>query len=454
MSSIIFGSTMSLFEAATPSTGFLLAYDDDGILKQKDSFGQITSIGGSASGAATSGSLAQVLSISNDSATYSILMGTATTISVGNSGNLDMGISSTIYMDLSSSMLSNNGLSALYLDYNSIPSSVYLTSGYNYLSLTNPTMSLISTGGEIEISNGTNYIKLANEVDIFSLSEIRLRIFNSSDEILLKSNIGTTVNSANSSSNAILIGTQNSFFAANVVNSVIIGGLAQSAVANNSVYIPDTYIQNTKKLRGSSGDASLSFSDTNGLVLENSTSLIALISSTNSIPLSANGIIVIDSAVSFTSPPVYAPPVLISTRNSSIDPGVHNAVVLGGEGLVASMTNSVVLGEFVNINNSYTLPSIDGASGSYMTTDGSGSVSWQLSNSTHKYSEVRIFTAYVDEIITHNLGTEEVIVQTWDLTGLYAPDNSLVIGQVAFLNSNQVVISFSQTTQIRVVIIG
>ena len=35
MSSIIFGSTMSLSGVAAPSTGFLVAFDNDGILKQK-----------------------------------------------------------------------------------------------------------------------------------------------------------------------------------------------------------------------------------------------------------------------------------------------------------------------------------------------------------------------------------------------------------------------------------
>lgn len=381
MSSIIFGHTMSLTTAATPSTGFLVAYDSDGILKQKDSEGVITPIGGSGSGSGpTSGtvsSLAQVLSISNDSETYSILMGTATSILVGNSGTIDMSSSSTIYMGTASSILSNNGLSALYFDYNSATSSIYLTSGYNYLSLTNATMSFVnSLGNLIDITNGSNYVKLASNTDIFSNSEIRLRIFNSSDEILLKSNIGTSVTSTNATSNAIFIGSQGSSFSANITNSVIIGGGGQSAVASNSVYIPDTYIQNTKKLRGSLGDASLSFTDTNNLILENSNSLIALITSSSSTTLSTNGIIVTDTLTSFTSPTIDASPVLISTKNSSVDAGVHNSVIIGGENLVSSLTNSVVLGEFVNINNHYTLPNVDGTPGAHMITDGNGNLSW------------------------------------------------------------------------------
>jgi hypothetical protein len=389
MSSIIFGYTMSLTTAATPSTGFLVAYDDDGILKQKDSAGVITPIGGTGSGSSGgTQSLAQVLSVSNDSETYSILMGTATSILVGNSGTIDMASASTIYMGTSSSILSNNGLAALYFDYNSLTSSVYLTSGYNYLSLTNATMSLVnSLGNTIDITNGSNYVKLSTDVDIFSNSEIRLRIFNTSDEILLKSNIGTSVTSTNTSSNAVFIGSQNSSFNSNVINSVIIGGVGQSAIANNSVYIPDTYIQDTKKLRGSLGDASLSFTDTNNLILENSNSLIALITSSSSTTLTTNGLIVTDTLTSFTSPAVDASPVLISTKNSFVDIGVHNAVILGGENLIASLTNSVVLGEYVNINNKYTLPNVDGASGSYMVTDGLGNLNWTSSPAEYQNLE-------------------------------------------------------------------
>jgi hypothetical protein len=215
-------------------------------------------------------------------------------------------------------------------------------------------MSLVnSLGNTIDITNGSNYVKLSTDVDIFSNSEIRLRIFNTSDEILLKSNIGTSVTSTNTSSNAVFIGSQNSGFNSNVINSVIIGGIGQSAIANNSVYIPDTYIQDTKKLRGSLGDASLSFTDTNNLILENSNSLIALITSSSSTTLTTNGLIVTDTLTSFTSPAVDASPVLISTKNSFVDIGVHNAVILGGENLIASLTNSVVLGEYVNINKKY-----------------------------------------------------------------------------------------------------
>jgi len=365
MSSVLFGYNISLTTAATPSTGFLVAYDTDGILKQKDSDGIITPIGGSSSftGISSTPSLADVLNVSNDSETYSILMGTATSIMMGSA----------------SYITSQNGLSSLYLDYNSATSSIYLTNGYNYLSINNSNIKLIGSAlsSNIEVNNGTNYLKLGTKNELFSVNEISLKIWNASDEILLKSNIGVSVSSADSISAAVFIGSQNSTFDSNVSNSVIIGGSNQYATQNDSVYIPDTYLQDTKKLRGTLGNASLGFTETNNLILENSSSLLGLISSSSSTSLSTNGVIISDTLSSVSSPNIDSSPVFISTKNSSFNEGVHNSVIIGGENLISSLTNSVVLGEFVNINNKYTLPNVDGTAGTCMVTDGFGNLSWQ-----------------------------------------------------------------------------
>lgn len=366
MSSILFGNNISLLTAATPSSGFLVAYDNDGILKQKDSSGLITPIGGGpTAGFSSTFSFAQTLSISNDSVTYSVIMGTATSILMGSA----------------SSISSLNGLSELYLDYLSVTSSVFLTNGYNYLSIDNGTVSIVNTlENDVLISNDKNYLLLATFSELYSDDEIRLKIFNYADEILLKKNIGASVSSANGNSNAVFIGSRNSTFASNVVNSVILGGIGQYASKDNSVYIPDTYIQDTKKLRGTLGDASLKFTGTNDLILSNSNSLISLISSSSSETLTKNGIIVSDTITDVYSPNVYSSPVFISTKNATILEGVHNSVIIGGENLINSLTNSVVLGEYVNINNAYTLPITDGTSNQVLKTDGLGNISWSDSS--------------------------------------------------------------------------
>lgn len=50
MSSILFGGTVSMITVATPSVGWLVAYDTDGTLKQKDSSGIISPLGGGGGG--------------------------------------------------------------------------------------------------------------------------------------------------------------------------------------------------------------------------------------------------------------------------------------------------------------------------------------------------------------------------------------------------------------------
>jgi len=46
MASVLFGNTIDMLTVATPSSGYIVAYDLDGVLKQKDEFGVITEIGG------------------------------------------------------------------------------------------------------------------------------------------------------------------------------------------------------------------------------------------------------------------------------------------------------------------------------------------------------------------------------------------------------------------------
>jgi len=66
----------------------------------------------------------------------------------------------------------------------------------------------------------------------------------------------------------------------------------------------------------------------------------------------------------------------INTNGATTSMGVQNSVVIGGIGLTASRSNTVYLGNSVNINNSFTLPNSDGLSNQVLTTNGSGTVSW------------------------------------------------------------------------------
>ena len=66
----------------------------------------------------------------------------------------------------------------------------------------------------------------------------------------------------------------------------------------------------------------------------------------------------------------------INTKGATTSIGVQNSVVIGGSGLTASKSNTVYLGNNVNINNAYTLPNFDGTSNQILRTNGSGTVSW------------------------------------------------------------------------------
>ena len=71
------------------------------------------------------------------------------------------------------------------------------------------------------------------------------------------------------------------------------------------------------------------------------------------------------------------------------------------------------------------------------------------SNTTGKYSVTRGFTASITETITHNLGTDEIIVQTYESGVMVIP------GTVQINGINAVDITFSSTlASIKIVIIG
>ncbi len=120
MSFLYFGATLSLIDAATPSTGaWVVAYDSDGVLKQKDEFGVITSIGGGPTGGmGSTPSLSQVLEIGNNAGTYSIEMTDGSSI-YSNSGYLLLDSEYTILESTSGIPLTLTGVSNLILRPNS-----------------------------------------------------------------------------------------------------------------------------------------------------------------------------------------------------------------------------------------------------------------------------------------------------------------------------------------------
>jgi hypothetical protein len=374
--SVVFGYTMSLIDAATPSNGWLVAYDSDGVLKQKDQDGVITSIGTGAVSSSGTPSISEVMQYGNNTGVYSLIMGTSTGIS------------------------SARGSGQLSLDFGS-SNSVSLTNGTNTLQLSGTTNSITLTPGTtFSISNDTTLISgnifrisgssTTAKTLIQSSNEIDLRVFNGSNKILIRrNNTLSGVTSANIDSNsAILIGSRNSTIAINVNNTVVIGGTGIIATQSNSVYVPDLYIQNTKSIRTTSGSGYIKIDSENNIINNTNNSLIAILSSTNSNTITSNGIIVRDTLSSVSSPNVNSSVSFISTQNSTFNSGVFNSAIIGGIGITGTQSNTIYLGGQVNVNDSYFLPSSDGSIGQYLSTDGSGNLFWSTTSESQTLKDV------------------------------------------------------------------
>lgn len=95
----------------------------------------------------------------------------------------------------------------------------------------------------------------------------------------------------------------------------------------------------------------------------------------------------------------------INSQGSTTNTGVRNSVIIGGQGLVSSVNDTVYLGNNVNINNAYTLPGVDGSSNQYLRTAGNGTITWE---------DITATTAPLDEVLAvgNNSGTYNIVLGT------------------------------------------
>lgn len=218
MSSLIFGSTISIATTATPSSGWLVGYDTDGKLKQKDEFGIITDI-------VSVQSLSDTLLIDNSTELYSIIMGTSTSIrSINSGGQIDLDFAGVSNSVLISNDIGNKNDAGFYLQtgYSEVftnKQSVELNQNLNYIAIYNKDGGQITLG--VDSSSSTNY----NEID----------------EIKIGYNSITSTSTANTNKQSVFIATKNSQIASGVVNTVILGGDTINANNSNSVYTSDLY---------------------------------------------------------------------------------------------------------------------------------------------------------------------------------------------------------------------
>ena len=375
MGSILFGNNIDMLTVATPSSGFLVAYDLDGILKQKDELGVITEIGGGLTAGSGVPSLSSVLSVGNLSGTGSIIMGTSTVISSSNGGgqiNLDYN-TNEVFISTDNGAYSTG--QQLHLSPGYIELSDYSTGGYIgiYTNESGNDTSDDFVGHYVVPNSG---FRVGFEADKNKVSFGYARYGNDSYNIIAGYTFSTFTSSNSGNIGSTIISSRNSSIMSGLYNTVVLGGSDISANLSNTIYAPNLNIKNDGSIKGIDGSAELSFTEYNSFLATNSDSLIAIISSSESNTITTNGVIVSDTATSSYSPNIDSAISFISTKSSYVDYGVINSVIIGGQTLNATQSDTVYLGNNVNINNAYTLPNTDGSNGQSLITNGAGIVTW------------------------------------------------------------------------------
>jgi hypothetical protein len=252
MSFIYFGNTMSLVDAATPSTGaWVVAYDLDGVLKQKDEFGVITPIGGGPTGGmGSTPSLSQVLQVGNNAGPYSIEMSDGSSIYT-NSGALVINSGSTLLEN--TSITGNSNLLLRPNNFSRFYSEDSITGSYSYVELYPgngttdlPIVRLLS-------GDNTKYSVVTQDSLNYSISLIDTTL---TDNVKIIES-GSTYDIGSYNKAYVHINTYNATTNNGIQNSVIIGGSNMTASQNNTVYLGNNVnINNQYTLPNSDGSTS------------------------------------------------------------------------------------------------------------------------------------------------------------------------------------------------------
>ena len=353
MALVLFESRVNMITAATPSIGgFLVAYDTlDGVLKQKDDHGVITAIG---SGGGI-GSLAQTLSIGNTTGTNSIYLGIETIIQGNSESYLKLDNGGDNYVQLTTSGLATGSTllmseSTIQLSTNSI--------------LNGASSNLLLDSTSISLTFGVNQFLLQSNNSYLKLGTTKVLEF-------------TTETSSRASGNRVpgFISSAGSRFLNTVSNSVIIGGSGIIGTQSNSVYTPNLIIKDGGYVKGTSGDGQLRFNSDNEAYLTSGTNIIGILGANSAVMGTYNGIFITDNIDTIITTSTSENAIILSS-NTTVNDGLTNTVVIGGQDLTIDSSDTVYLGGIVDINNKYKLPTTDGISGQFIKTDGSGNLSW------------------------------------------------------------------------------
>lgn len=181
----------------------------------------------------------------------------------------------------------------------------------------------------------------------------------------------------NTGSNPIIINSTSYIISDNNNNKINLGGSNISITTDNEGYNEGyIYMNSSTTMLGNGLSASL--------VIDKNASISTKWDSSNIQTLSNNSYVLRVSgsdALRFVSGATSSGignkvTALISTNNSYVNSGVFSSVIIGGQGLTASQSNTVYLGNIVNINNKYNLPSVDGTVSQVLRTNGNGNLYW------------------------------------------------------------------------------
>ena len=352
MALVVFESRVNMLTVATPSVGgYVIGYDStDGILKQKNDQGVITPIAGSNS----AGSLSQTLAKGASTGTYSIYLGANCKIGSGMGGGqlrLDNGVGGTNIVNLSTD---SGALVQSYLFMNS-----------NSITLKSVSASLLLNSTSASFQLNTSNIMSFNSTGCFINLGNRRVLF-----------LTTGTSSTDSGNKAgVIISSSTSRLGNGVYNTVILGGDNIIGANANSVYVPNLYVKNGGFIKGTSGLGKLIFNSDNETYLLSDTNLVGILSANSAVMSTYNGIFISDNIDTITTTTITAN-TFISTSNTTVDPDLTNVVVIGGDTLSITQSNTTYIGGSVSIGNKYLLPGSDGSSGQVIQTDGNGNTFW------------------------------------------------------------------------------
>ena len=228
MAKVVFEKLINFATAPKPAIGYLIGYDLDGILKQKDKFGVVTPIGASAVSISPTQPLDVVLSVGNDSGVNNIIMGTATNISSSNgSGKLELDLSSDV-------VLLSNDNSHVLLDI--ATASISNTNGS-----TSSTLNLSSGITDLSVGTVNYYSKLEQDIENFTLNFTNNSLSGVKSINVIES--GENFLGGLDNKTYLHLNTSNSVTTGNVKNSVIIGGDGLTASNDDTAYVKNLETQ-------------------------------------------------------------------------------------------------------------------------------------------------------------------------------------------------------------------